>query len=81
MEVEIIKAKDQLKNINKITFHQDSKDKIKEIQGKRRPPCFEEQRLSYMADNKRMLNLHEQKFAELDVFQENLNASLKNLET
>ena len=34
-----------------------------------------------MADNKRMLNLHEQKFVELDVFQANLNASLKKLET
>ena len=44
--------------------------------------------LSYMAENKRILNLHEQKFAELSVFQANTtmfqantNASLKNLET
>ena len=34
-----------------------------------------------MAENKRILNLHEQKFVELDVFQANTNASLKNLET
>ena len=41
-----------------------------------------------MAEDKRILNLHEQKFAELDVFQANtnvfqgnINASLKNLET
>ena len=44
--------------------------------------------LTYMFENKRILNLHEQKFAELIVFQENTNvfqantnASLKNLET
>ena len=44
--------------------------------------------LSYMAENKRILNLHEQNFAELAVFQENTtvfqantNATLKNLET
>ena len=44
--------------------------------------------LNYMAENKRILNLHEQKFVELAVFQENrtvfqanTNASLKNLET
>ena len=46
-------------------------------QGQRRPPSFEDQILSYMAENKRILNLHEQKFAELDVFQENTNACLK----
>ena len=41
-----------------------------------------------MAENKRILNLHEQKFAKLAIFQENTivfqantNASLKNLET
>ena len=44
--------------------------------------------LNFMDENKRILNLHEQKFAELDVFkantdvfQANTNASLKNLET
>ena len=44
--------------------------------------------LQFMGDNKRLLNLHEQKFVELDNFksntqnfQANTNASLKNLET
>ena len=41
-----------------------------------------------MGENKRLLNIHEQKFAELEafkanttVFQANTNASLKNMET
>ena len=44
--------------------------------------------LSFMGENKRLLNIHEKKFAELaafyantNVFQANTNASLKNLET
>ena len=44
--------------------------------------------LNYLADNKRILNLHEHKFVELavfqvntTVFQTNTNAYLKNLET
>ena len=44
--------------------------------------------LSFMGENKRLLNIHEQKFAELaafqvntNVFQGNTNASLKILET
>ena len=44
--------------------------------------------LTYMSENKRILKLHEQKFAKLAVFQANTtmfqankNASLKNLET
>ena len=44
--------------------------------------------LVFMGENKRLLNIHEQKFAELAAFQENTtvfqvntNASLKNLET
>ena len=37
--------------------------------------------LNFMFENKRILNLHEQKFAELVVFQANTNVSLKNLET
>ena len=43
---------------------------------------------SFMGENKRPLNIHEQKFAELaalqdntTVFQANTNASIKNLET
>ena len=44
--------------------------------------------LSFMGENKRMLNIHDQKFADLAafqaktiVFQANTNASLKNMET
>ena len=44
--------------------------------------------LAFMGENKRMLNIHEQKFAELAafqantiVFQANTNAFLKNLVT
>ena len=44
--------------------------------------------LSFMGENKRLLSIHEQKFAELaafqantNVFQANINAFLKNLET
>ena len=44
--------------------------------------------LQFMGDNKKLLNLHEQKFAELETFksntqnfQANTNDSLKNLET
>ena len=44
--------------------------------------------LTFMGENKRLLNIHEQKFADLAafqattiVFQANTNASLKNLET
>ena len=44
--------------------------------------------LAFMGENKKLLNIHEKKFAELvafqsntTVFQANTNASLKNLET
>ena len=44
--------------------------------------------LTFMGENKRLLNIHEHKFAELaafqantTMFQANTNASLKNLET
>ena len=53
-----------------------------------RPQSFEEQMLSFMGENNRLLNIHEQKFAELVAFQENTNrfqantnAFMKNLET
>ena len=49
---------------------------------------FEDQMLTFIGENKRLLNIHEQKFAELvafqenkNVFQDNTNASMKNLET
>ena len=44
--------------------------------------------LAFMGENKRLLNIHEQKFAKIAAFQANItlfqantNASLKNLET
>ena len=59
-----------------------------EYQGQRRAQPFEDQMLKFMGDNKKLLNLHEQKFAELEaskansqIFQKTTNASLKNLET
>ena len=54
----------------------------------RRSQSFKEKMLSFIGQNKRLLNIHEQKFAELaafqankTMFQANTNASLKNLET
>ena len=48
---------------------------------------FEDRMLHFMSENKRVLNLHENKFFDLEnlqantvVFQTNTNASLKNLE-
>ena len=59
-----------------------------EYQGQRRAQPFEDQMLQFMGDNKKLLNLHEQNFAELEAsntnsqnFQKTTNASLKNLET
>ena len=37
--------------------------------------------LGYMADTKKILNNHEQRMADMDIFQADTNASLKNLET
>ena len=63
-------------------------DKVQKNQGQRRFNSFEDQMLAFMSENKRLLNIHEQKFFELAefqantiVFQANTNASLKNLET
>ena len=57
-------------------------------QGHKRSQSFKEHMLNYMAENKRILNLHEYKFVELaifqantNVFQANTNAPLKNFET
>ena len=53
-----------------------------------RSSSFEEQMLTFMGENKRLLNIHKYKFVDLaafqvntTVFQANTNASLKNLET
>ena len=58
-----------------------------EYQGQKRTQSFEDQMLHFMSENKRILNLHEKKFSDLDnfqaniaMFQTNTNASLKNME-
>ena len=58
-----------------------------DYQDQKRTPAFEDQMLNFMSNNKRILNQHEKKFSDLEnfeanttVFQENTNASLKNLE-
>ena len=55
---------------------------------KKRTQSFEDQMLYFMSENKRILNMHEKRFSELEnfqanttVFQKNTNASLRNLET
>ena len=67
---------------------QQQNNQMVENQGQRRSQSFEEQMISFMGENKRLLNIHEQKFTKLaafqantTVFQANTNASLKNLET
>ena len=67
---------------------QQGNEQRNEYQGQRRAQTFEEQMLQFMGDNKKLLNLHEQKFAELgatatnfQIFQNTTNATLKNLET
>ena len=56
--------------------------------GQRRSQSFENQMVTFMGENKRLLNIHEQTFDELAAFQANMNvfkantnASLKHLET
>ena len=58
-----------------------------DYQGQKRTPSFEDQMINFMSNKKRILNLHEKKFSNLEnfqanttVFQANTNASLKNLE-
>ena len=59
-----------------------------EYQGQKSTQTFEDQMLQFMGENKKLLNFHEQRFAELEasktnsqIFQTTTNASLKNLET
>ena len=59
-----------------------------EYQVQKRAQTFEDQMLQFMGENKKLLNFHEQKFAELEasntnsqIFQKTTNASLRNLET
>ena len=90
MEAEHNKVQDQCKIFNNSMLHRGFKDsssksrksKTKEIS------IFCRSNVSFMGENKRLLNIHEQKFVELvafqentNVFQANTNASLKHLET
>ena len=61
---------------------------IEENPRQRRSQSFEDQMLTFMGENKRLPNIHEQKFSKpaafqenTNVFQANTNAYLKNLET
>ena len=67
---------------------QQHRDNRGEYQGQKRTQTFEYQVLQFMIENKRILNVHEKKFVELEnfqanttVFQTNINATLRNLET
>ena len=67
---------------------QQGNEQRNDYQAQRRAQSFEEQMLRFMGDNKKLLNLHEQKFGQLEatatnfhIFQNTTNASLKNLET
>ena len=67
----------------------DSSKATKELKTKAKGGLsFEDQMLSFISENKRLLNIHKHKFPKLaafqantNVFQTNTNASLKNLET
>ena len=59
-----------------------------EYQGQKRTQTIEHQVLQFITEKKRILNGHEKQLSELDnfqanttVFQTNINATLKNLET
>ena len=67
---------------------QQNRDNRGEYQGQKRTQTFEDQVLQFMIENKRILNVHEKKFVELEIFQANttmfqtnINATLRNLET
>ena len=72
------------------TIHNDSlmKQGVLPYQGSSNPTFQEEKELSsvkkhifiYMEGNKKMINLHEQKFPDLNAFQVNTSARLKNVE-
>ena len=89
MNLQHDKDRDLCKFISSSMVNMVSKDNNnKTARGLRRSQYFEEQMISFMGENKRLLNIHEQKFVELAafkantiMFQANTNASLKNMET
>ena len=46
--------------------------------GQKRSQSFEDQMLTFIGENKRLLNIHEQKFVELATFQANTNVFQAN---
>ena len=72
--------------LNQEQHHQ--RDNGGEYEGQKRTQSFEDQMLQFMSENKRILNMHEKRFSELEnfkanttVFQTNTNATLRNLGT
>ena len=58
------------------------------IKSRKKTQTFEDHVLQFMKENKRILNVHEKKIAEFEnfqanttMFQTNINATLRNLET
>ena len=71
----------------KFKEQQQQRDKRGDYQVQKMTQSFEDQMLHFMSEKKLILNLHENKFSNLEnfqentvVFQTNTNASLKNLE-
>ena len=67
---------------------QQQRDNRGDYQGQKRTQSFEDHMLHFMSENKRILNLHEKRFSDLEnfqantiVFQTNTNATMRNLET
>ena len=72
----------------KFQEQQQQRDSRGEYQGKKRTRSFEDQMFHFMLENKRILNLYEKEFVELEnfqanttVFQTHTNATMRNLET
>ena len=72
----------------KFQEQQQQRDGRGEYQGQKRTQSFKNQMLHFMSENKRILNLHEKRFSDLEnfqantiVFQTNTNATMRNLET
>ena len=67
---------------------QQQRDNRGDYQGQKRTQSFEDHMFHFMSENKRILNMREKRFSELEnfqantiVFQTNTKASLRNLET
>ena len=72
----------------KFQEQQQQRDNRGEYQVQKRTQSFEDQMLHFMSKNKRILNLHEKRFSDLEnfqantiVFQTNTYATMRNLET